>query len=252
MLPTLCEPAKAMAAGVLERMRIRTKLGAGTLLAGTLAHAGLTHAAPVMYGWTAGTVTALGVDNANGSVLGQGTLPLTAASQVSFDATALDVPSFEFADSGPSGVALFGGTGTVNLNGDTLTVTNLVVNSSASNYSSSAAGSNPYNITLNELSASGTYVITKGAATLWSGSFADILTPTLSGQIALTGSGADQTLSLNGITLGTATLGGTPITLKADVIFQGSPVPLPAGAWLLGSGLVALVGSMRRRRMDCA
>jgi hypothetical protein len=223
-------------------MAIKLWLAAGVVSAGLLGGIAV-QASPVTYDWTSGTVTVLGVSSATGTVLGQGTLPLTSASQVTFDSAVPDVPSFEFADLGPSSVALSGA-----FAGDTLTVTGLNINSLDSAYSSSATGPNPYTITLNNLWASGSYSITNAShVTLSSGTFTDYLTPTLSGQINLSG-GSNPMLTLNGIALDAATVGGQSVILKADVVFNGAPVPLPAAVWMFGSGLLALVGSVRRQR----
>jgi hypothetical protein len=217
---------------------------AGGLLAGGALLGGVVNASPVVYDWTSGSVTVLAVDNNNGNTLGQGTLPLTSASQVTFDSgPPVAVPSFDFADSGPSSVVLSGGT----LAGDTLTVSNLMV-TPASTYSSSGNGTNPYNITLNNLWASGSFSVTNGSTVVASGTFTDTVTATLTGQISL--SGSNENLSLNGIVLDSVKINGTPVTIKADVIFAGAPVPLPAAFWLLGSGVAALAGSLGRRRRE--
>jgi hypothetical protein len=56
-----------------------------------------------------------------------------------------------------------------------------------------------------------------------------------------TGSGGGQALSF---ALGTAYFNGTTLSFTGN---QGSPVPLPAAAWLFGSGLLGLLGIGRRR-----
>jgi hypothetical protein len=224
-------------------MGIKTQAVGGTVCGAALICAS-AQAAPVVYDWTGGSLTVLAVNNNNGNTLGQGSIPLTAPSQVTFDpGPPVAVPSFEFADPGPSGVTLTGGT----LAGDTLTVSNLVV-IPATGYTSSGTGSNPYNVTLDNLWASGSFSVTNGSNTIASGTFNHTLTATLTGQVTLTGSGSSEALALNGIALDGVTINGAPVTIKADVIFDGSPVPLPAAFWMLGSGLVGFAGMARGRR----
>lgn len=55
----------------------------------------------------------------------------------------------------------------------------------------------------------------------------------------------NSTTALNG---GTVALAGTDRVDNFVVSATPAPVPLPAAAWLLGSGLVSLVGAARRRR----
>ncbi len=218
-----------------------------TLILAGLSLAGWTaaRAAPVTYDWTGGSVTLSATDTNGTNYLAAGaSIPLTSASQVTFDSTAMTIPSFEFADLGPSSLTLAGP-----LAGDTLTLSNLAVEPPASGYSSSATGTNPYNFTLGPIDATGSYVVTNAAdITLASGSF-NHANPTLSGQITLGGANSDA-LTLNGITLGAISVAGTQIIMKGDVTFDGAAVPLPASLWLFGSGLAMLSAGrfLRRRR----
>lgn len=59
-----------------------------------------------------------------------------------------------------------------------------------------------------------------------------------------TGSGYPNGVSFN---LGTAALTGSGSTLALSFTANGSPVPVPAAVWLLGSGLLGLAGVARRR-----
>jgi len=225
-------------------MSIKRFAAGGAVLAGALSLSAIAHATPVVYDWTGGSVTVLAVNSNNGTMLGEGTVPLTTPSEVTFDSgPPVAVPNFEFADTGPSSVMLTGGP----LAGDMLTVSNLTV-VPATGYTSSGSGSNPYNVTLNDLWASGAFTVMNGTTTVASGTFQDTLTATLTGQISITGAGSSETLALNGIALDAVAIGSTPVTIKADVIFDGAPVPLPAALWLLGPGLLGLAGTMRRRR----
>jgi len=225
-------------------MKIKKQAVGSAVLGASLVLCASARATPVVYDWTGGSITVLAVNNNNGNTLGQGAIPLAAPSQVTFDSgPPVAVPSFEFADPGPSSVTLTGGT----LAGDTLTVSSLVV-VPATGYTSGGSGSNPYNVTLNNLWASGAFSVTNGSTTIASGTFHDTLTATLTGQVTLSGSGSSESLALNGIALDGVTISGTSVTLKADVIFDGSPVPLPAAIWMLGSGLIAVAGMMRGRR----
>ena len=64
----------------------------------------------------------------------------------------------------------------------------------------------------------------------------------LTGGLTLNG---DSSITLNGITLGTVKNGDI---VKADVIFEGAPVPLPPAIGLLAPALLGLgIVSLRRR-----
>jgi hypothetical protein len=169
---------------------------------------------------------------------------------VTFDSAVPNVPNFVFADLGPS-TSIFSSTAFTGaaavLNGGQLILSNVVV-APGTGYSSSGSGSNPYNITMNNLASSGAYTLkTAGGATLASGTFSNVVSPTLTGLVLLGGS----QLSLNGITLAAISYGGQSLLVKGDVLFNGAtPVPLPAAAWLLGSGLLGLTGMAKRRRRE--
>src|SRR5271154_1536395 len=80
-------------------------------------------ASPIVYDWVSGqvNVTATNGNNGNDFLAAGAFLPLTAPSQVTFDSTALTIPSFEFTDQGTTSFALHG----TGLTGDTLKVTDL-------------------------------------------------------------------------------------------------------------------------------
>jgi hypothetical protein len=165
---------------------------------------------------------------------------LAAGSQVTFDSTLGEVTGFQFTGAMPTELEVTSGA-----------LSGLDVNFSAlglspgTGFTSSSSGSNPYSITLSPVDASGTYalsgLITKNTPTTVSGA-----TSGITGTITTSGTAA---LQLTGITLGDITEDGTTIALKGDIVFEGSPVPLPAAVWLLGSALGAVgIPFMKRRR----
>jgi hypothetical protein len=199
--------------------------------------AAVANASEVTYDFTSGYVTLSAVSGGVDYLAAGQELPLT-GTQVSFDASAIKLDSFQFT-AGPTTMALQGA-----LTGVNLTVNSLLVVPDVS-YSSSGSGSNPYDFTAGSIDASGMYSLA-GAVTRAATSFS-ATNPTLSGQITL---GGMDSLQLTGVTLGVFTVAGHTVTLKGDVVFDGvAPVPLPAAVWLFGSGLSLFgVPFMRRRR----
>jgi hypothetical protein len=230
------------------RISMSTATTLAAALVGVLGVAATAEAASVQYNFTSGSATLSLTGPAtlgSPSLLASGsTVPLT-GTQVTFDAVALQLPSFQIVDAGPSGVS-----GAGLLSGTTLTLTNLNI-VPGPGYASFASGTNPYNYTALNIAVSGTYSLS-GAINQGPTAFSS-LNPSLSGQIQL---GGTTTLALNGITLGTFTLpanlgppfAGQTATLKADIIFNGL-VPVPAALPLFGSALgFAGIPFMRRRR----
>lgn len=212
-------------------------MAALTCLAGTAAQ---VHAAPVTYDFTSGFVT-LSADVTNSGVttdlLPAGTQIKLTGGQLTFDATALTLPSFQFLDNAPTTVAL----NTMGpLLGEKITLASLIVGPSATYSSSAFLSSSPpptFGFSAGEIDGSGIYSLS-GPVARGNTAFAGT-NNSLSGQITL--GGADM-IQLTGITLGSFMMGGTSVTLKGDIVFEGAtPVPLPASVWMLGS-VLALFG----------
>lgn len=221
---------------------MRTTKGMNTTLVTTLVSllgmAMGVEAAPIQYDFTSGTATlsltgpaALG----SPSLLAPGSAVSLTGTQITFDAAALQLTTFQVVDAGPSNV-----NGASVLAGTTLTLSNLNIAPGAGYLTLSASGTNPYLYLVGPIAVSGSYTLSGAiiqAATPFSGT-----NPSLSGQITL--SGANTQLLLTGITLGSFTLPanlGPPLagqtgTLKADIVFNGL-VPVPAALPLFGSAL---------------
>jgi hypothetical protein len=190
-------------------------------------------ATPITYNFSSGQAAVSATFGA--TTLGPVTFPLNGV-QVTFDATALTLPSFQFtAGTGP--VALPGV-----LSGTSLALS-FDIAPSTTGYSSSASGSNPYSFTAGPVMVSGSATLSGGITGTKTLSFTN---PTLSGQIQIT-SGGD--LTLNGITLGKITLPawnsfpGGSVTLTTNVTFVGLAVPEPSTGALLAIGLTAFARS---------
>jgi hypothetical protein len=224
-------------------MTVRNTLAPALVLFSLFGLGAEAGAAPVTYDFTSGFVT-LSADVGTTDLLAAGQqIPLT-GTQVTFDAAAMQLTSFQFTDAGPTTVALTGP-----LAGTSITLSALSVMPDATTYSTiSAGGTDPYNFTVGQIDASGMYSLSGSvtrAATAFSGT-----NPFLSGEITTSSSGGTDSLELTGITLGVFSAKGQTVTLKGDILFDGvTPVPLPGAVWLLASAVGFLgLPIMRRRR----
>jgi hypothetical protein len=102
-----------------------------------------------------------------------------------------------------------------------------------------------YSFTASPVNAQGQYALSGNLWNVGTTSF-NVNSPSLNGQLQVAG---DQ-FALNGITIASETVGSGPfaqtVDIKADVVFTGTPVPLPPAVWLFGSAL-GLLGFTRPR-----
>jgi hypothetical protein len=195
------------------------------------------NAAPVTYDFTSGFVTVSAFQGSgNTDLLSPGTEINLTGGQVTFNSTALTLPSFQFLDNTPQTVTVVGGL----FSGEQITVQSWNAAPDASYSSSAFLSSTPpptYGFTAGKIDASGMFSLA-GPVNQTSKPFAGT-TNSLTGQVTL---GGTDMIQLTGITLGSFVVDGQTITLKGDIVFEGAtPVPLPASIWLLASG-VALLG----------
>jgi hypothetical protein len=228
------------------QMKVKNTLAVTVAIAG-LAGGAEVNAAPVVYDFTSGFVTVSAFQGSgNTDLLAAGTEIQLTGGQVTFDSTALTLPSFQFLDNTPQTVTVVNGAFT----GEHITVQSWNAVPDASYSSSAFLSSSPpptYGFTAGKIDGSGIYSLS-GPVNRTSTPFAGT-TNSLTGQVAL--SGTDM-IQLTGITLGSFVVSGQTITLKGDVVFEGAtPVPLPASVWMLGSA-IALFGLtlVDRRRVS--
>jgi hypothetical protein len=226
-------------------MKAKNALALTVAIAGVAAGAA-ANAAPVTYDYTGGFVTVSAfLGSSNTDLLATGTQIQLTGGQVTFDAAALTLPSFQFLDNTPQTVTIVSGA----FMGEKVTVMSWNAVPDASYSSTAFLSSSPppvYGFTAGKIDASGFYSLTGPPLTRGSTAFFGT-TNSLNGQVTL--SGTDM-IQLTGITLGSISLpGNQTITLKGDIVFEGAtPVPLPASVWMLASVLLFGVAFLERRR----
>jgi hypothetical protein len=214
---------------------------------GLVTIAGVAQASPVTYDYTGNGTITITAYNQNGNVIdldGGTSAVLQFSSQsnlsfVTFDSSSSatnPLSAFQFTAAVPLTVDVTSGS----FQGLDINVSALEMNNAAG----STSTVNGLSFTAGPVSASTTYtlsgLITNNTPTTKSG------TNTSIGGSILSGPGDFQ---LNGITIGTWTVGSNSVTLQANVEFNGAPVPLPPAVWLFGSGLAMLaLPRLRRRR----
>jgi hypothetical protein len=238
-------------------MKLGIAVLGGVVLA-AVAVAGTATAAPVTYDYTGGAVVITGITLDGVSVLPTVETPTIGylnSSMATFDSTAPAALTFTLAQGAPTMITLAGivtkNTNTFNLNGATVTLSGLTVDSLGSLVATGGAGGNyafttgtangvalAGNWSVAGLVANGVSVPTTGAA------FGPNDKP-ISGSVGISLNGQD--LQMDGVPLGTFTVDGQAVVVMGNVIFDGAtPVPLPPAFWLLGSGLGLL--RLRGRR----
>lgn len=229
-------------------MKAKKTLSLSAAMVGLAAMA-TANAAPVTYDFTSGFVTVSAFDGSSGTdLLAAGTELQLTGGQVTFDSTALTLPSFQFLDNLSQTVTVANGA----FAGEKITVISWNAVPDASYSSSAFLSSTPpptYGFSAGKIDAAGMFSLAAGTNPLgvnqgptnFSGQ-----TNSLTGQVAL--SGTDM-IQLNGITLGTFTVDGQTISLKGDVVFEGvTPVPLPPSVWMFGSVLTLFAFVLAGRR----
>jgi len=210
-----------------------------------LAGVSTANAAPVTYDFTSGFVTVSAFQGSgNTDLLAAGTEIQLTGGQVTFNSTALTLPSFQFLDNAPQTVTVINGPFT----NEHITLQSWSAVPDASYSSSAFLSSSPpptYGFTAGKIDASGMFSLAgpiNQASTPFAGT-----TNSLTGQVTL---GGTDMIQLTSITLGSFMVNGQTITLKGDVVFEGTtPVPLPASVWMLGSALALFgIAFMERRR----
>jgi hypothetical protein len=233
-------------------MKASKALTLGTALAGLFGLAAQANAAYVTYDFTGGTITVSAVVGGTTSILSGGVLQLTGGDVV-FDPTAgsLQLQSFSFLGSTSTPMTLIGPVA-----GDMLSVSGLSIGPGSSYAVSGFGGTDPYNFLVNSIAASGSYNLTGSVAPApHSGTFSEtgVDNSSIAATVNIVSSGSSEVLGLTGVTLGSFTIGSganaKTITLKGDIVFDATPVPLPAALWLFASGF-GLLGFpfMRRSR----
>jgi hypothetical protein len=211
-----------------------------TLLS-TIGAVSAARATPVTYSFTGGSAKVTATYN-SGTIANQ-TIALTGTQVVFDNAGTGSLLSFQFDRAGSTGPLALTGI----LTGAFINLTNVsILPGTGYTNIANSGGPSTYNYTVGPVNATGSAQFT-GTVSTGVLPFSQV-NPTLGGQVQLSG---PAQLSLNGITLGILNLPasgafpGGAVTLKADLVFTG--VPEPGTALLVGSGLLGIIASTRRR-----
>lgn len=215
-------------------------------------------AATTVYDWTGGGADITGITVDGSSILSStADLALASSSTATLDSpTAPTQLSFAINEaSGDPGIALSGTvtftgsggkTNTLNFGAATFTLVGVTFDSynppSNSLALSGSAGSYTFNSgTSNGVAISGNWSLTGATDTVGSTTTAINVASTafgpnyqpISGTLGVTGGG--ETLTMNGVPLGTFTIDGQTVAMTGNIILDATAVPLPSPWWLLGS-----------------
>jgi hypothetical protein len=233
--------------GRVDRFKGLFLTGLGLALAGVSAGAQASQQTYQVYVGPNSYISILATSASNGSTLvNNAPISLTSGSFVEFDNSAMQLPSWEFTNSGSVSVPITAGS----LSGDSLLISDLTV-VPGSPYSSTVAttGTNGsttnYSFTLGALTVTGDWELLNSSNQEVTNGTINHTVSTFNGTFGVSGS-AMQSLTLTGISLGA--IDNNAINLSGTVNFNGGVVPVPAAAWLLGSGLVGLLLVGVRRR----
>jgi hypothetical protein len=234
---------------------------------GVLGMAAAVQASPVVYTFDGGYVEITGISDSSGSILGGSGLPevaLSNSSTVTLDPVASTLNAFNYATSGAlggtlQGTAALSGGGSVSFNGATFSVTALESNFTGPPTNIGTTGNFSYNNAGQTFSISGGLNISGLSVTnsqgrtqtgvTYSSTF-DNTNQTLGGNVSLLGT-QNPGVQVTNISLGNYTIDGVSVSIDGEIVYTGAaPVPLPAGFWLLCSGLGLLGLPMIRRRRE--
>jgi hypothetical protein len=245
--------------------QITPRLAFATL--GVLGMAVAAQASPVVYTFDGGYVEITGISDSSGSILGGSSLPevaLSSSSNVTLDPVASTLNAFSYSTAGAlngslQGSAALSGGGSVNFNSATFSVTALESNFTGPPTAIGSTGNFSYSNTTQSFSISGGLTISGLAVTNAKGttqtgvtynSTFDNTNQTLGGNVSLLGT-QNPDVQVTNISLGNYTIDGVNVSIDGEIVYTGAaPVPLPAGFWLLCSGLGLLALPMIRARRE--
>ncbi len=231
-------------------------IGSAVAVLGLVGIAGIASASPVPYDWTSGDVviTGLTVDGQQ-ALLNPSPSPtfdLGSSSEATIDTTA-NTLTFALAQSSTAfTVALTGTPATgISLTGATFTLTNVTADSPSTLSLTPQTGGGYTFASASGVAITGTYNLanvttTKGTFNSGNVNFGPNDQPFTGSATVLTGA---DTLEIDGLSLGNFTIDKQSVNVTGNVIFYGTPVPVPGSLSLLVSGLGLFgAGFLRSKR----